>query len=102
MGLLRRRQAAGAEGACADHNGLGITYSIGLEAKYDLASDDPAGAGERHPPCHPHPGEHAQGGGGHPQRRVLRRVAGPARPRNHPWTRSAARRSLPWSPCPGS
>ena len=28
--------------ACADHNGLGITYSIGLEAKYDLASDDPA------------------------------------------------------------
>ena len=23
--------------ACADHNGLGITYSIGLEAKYDLA-----------------------------------------------------------------
>lgn len=28
--------------ACADHNGLGITYSIGLEPKYDLASDDPA------------------------------------------------------------
>ena len=28
--------------ACADHNGLGITYSIGLEAKYDLASDAPA------------------------------------------------------------
>ena len=28
--------------ACADHNGLGITYSIGLEAKYNLASDDPA------------------------------------------------------------
>ena len=42
--------------ACADHNGLGITYSIGLEAKYDLASDDPAVRGERHPPCHPHPG----------------------------------------------
>ncbi len=28
--------------ACADHNGLKITYSIGLEPKYDLASDDPA------------------------------------------------------------
>ena len=28
--------------ACADHNGLKITYSIGLEPRYDLASDDPA------------------------------------------------------------
>ena len=28
--------------ACADHNGLKITYSIGLEDRYDLASDDPA------------------------------------------------------------
>ena len=48
--------------ACADHNGLGITYSIGLEAKYDLASDDPAVREKRHPPCHPHPGEHAKVG----------------------------------------
>ena len=98
---ITRRQAAELK-ACADHNGLGITYSIGLEAKYDLASDDPAVRenGIRHVTriLESMP----QGGGDHPQPACPTPGGRPCPTTESPWMRSAARRSLPWSPCPGS
>ena len=87
--------------ACADHNGLGITYSIGLEAKYDLASDDPAVRenGIRHVTRI----LESMPRWGRPSSTACPTPGGrPCPTTESPWTRSAARRSLPWSPCPGS